>query len=201
MQGCHVKACDVFTSNKHARSQPVSSWSWSQMWPHACHKFQFGTKFGMWPLTASTFPPFMSLFMRPCPCVLNEVGEEVRRGVEESRKSFSISSDLCHSTHDWPTRGRRAGWKSYQQEYRECRPAAASAACWTSSLHPPGAELAGCRCPGSWRPVSASKLSHLELHRSTRMTHRQKCTAYLSCLETNGLQCSKCEVALIRELG
>lgn len=92
-QGCYVKACDSFTSDKHARSQPVSCWSWSQfdqgqMWPHACHKFQFGTKFGMWPLTASTFPPFISFFLCLCPCVLNKGGEEARRGVEEELQYF-----------------------------------------------------------------------------------------------------------------
>lgn len=60
--------------------------------------------------------------------------------------------------------------ETHRRGCTECRPAAASATCWTSSLRPPGAESAGCRCPGSWRPESAS--AHTSV--STRLAPRQK---------------------------
>lgn len=63
---------------------------------------------------------------------------------------------------------------SYLRTCRGCRPAAASAACWTSCLRPPAASSEGRRCPGSsprgseWdehvplkhRPMSANRKSH-----------------------------------------
>lgn len=53
-----------------------------------------------------------------------------------------------------------AGGVTHQLGCKECRPGAASAVGWTSSLRPPAAAWAGCRCPGSWRRGSVHRKHH-----------------------------------------
>ena len=60
-----------------------------------------------------------------------------------------FQAHVTHTSQHDEVRAFARHESSYLQTCRGCRPAAASAACWTSCLRPPAASSEGCRCPGS----------------------------------------------------